>query len=113
MRLFIVICFSVLSSSVFAASEGGIKNREYAAIAVNAAKTIHNFNWGGFGDEVFEVIQESIQDRGEAGVSGTYKVRVYRTNPSNGELSDGGKDFIVYIYGNAVLKIEIDCRLCG
>lgn len=113
MRVLVAICFFVLSLSAFARSEENYQNKEYAAIAVNAAKAIHDFNWGSFGDEVYEVINERIRDRGEGGVAGTYKVRLFIKNPATGEISDGGKDFVVYIYGNSVLKIQIDCRLCG
>ena len=88
-----------------------LKNKEYGAQAIMAANALNTLNWGIEAHQSLEVIQETYK-ADDVSDYGTYKVRLF-TIDSLGKKSDGGKDFDVYIQGGAVLKVKVDCRLCG
>lgn len=109
MKTFIAVLVAGLFS-LSAHADIPVKNAEYAAQAKVAAKEIYDLNWGPSNASQFEVIaEEYLED--DVSVEGTYKVRVFIEE--NGERSDSGIDLNVYIYGNAVLEVKVDCRSCG
>jgi hypothetical protein len=107
----IMILIAGLMISVGASAQSS-ENKEYRDQAIAAAKAINSLNWGTAAEDRFEIIKEAYVNS-ELNSSGTYLVRLYQVDKKSKKKSDGGKDFEVYVYGGAVLRVLVDCRLCG